>query len=186
MNGLLRTLEEFDIGLFNSLIDEYLKESQKVKDKSIYLLIGPTGAGKSTTLHYLAGSTMKLEKITGVLNHITFDKLGPNVTNQNELKDVKISGEMISCTRFIKAIEFMEDGEKYTICDSPGVDDTRGPELDVANMYGVVMAARGCHNILPIIVLSQNGMGLRGSGLKKISKSISGFFKNIKQDVSSF
>lgn len=71
---------------------------------------------------------------------------------------------------------------KFTICDSPGVEDTRGPELDVANMYGIVIAAKNCKSVVPVIIISENGMGTRGTGLKKISTSISGFFKNMKND----
>ena len=29
----------------------------------------------------------------------------------------------------------------FTICDSPGIGDTRGPEIDIANTYGLVKAA---------------------------------------------
>ena len=47
------------------------------------------------------------------------------------------------------------------ICDAPGLEDTRGPELDVANVYGVVIAAHKCKSILPIVILSENGMGER-------------------------
>ena len=44
-------------------MDEYKVASEKVKGENGYFLIGPTGAGKSTTLHYLAGSKMiKIEE----------------------------------------------------------------------------------------------------------------------------
>ena len=76
---------------------------------------------------------------------------------------------MISCTRYIKAIKFMEEDCQVTICDSPGIEDTRGHELDIANIYGVVLAAKSCKTIVPVIVLSHNSMGDRMVGLKRIS-----------------
>ena len=117
-----------------------------MKGKDVFLLLGPTGAGKSTTLHYLAGSKMKkvpLQTKHGELeDHITTDGLSERAVNSSELKDVKISGYMVSCTRFIKAITFLdEDNIEMTIADSPGLEDNRGPEMDIANIYGVVLAA---------------------------------------------
>jgi len=75
-------------------------------------------------------------------NHITNDGLSERVVNSTELKDVKISGYMESCTRFIKAITFLDEEDvEMTIADSPGLEDNRGPEMDIANIYGVVLAA---------------------------------------------
>ena len=80
---------------------------------------------------------------------------------------------MQSCTRFIKAITVKNSGddgdEDMIICDSPGLEDTRGPELDVANIYGVVLAAHESKSILPIIILNSNGMGDRMTSFKHIS-----------------
>ena len=74
LNGLLRSIEPFNVNMFRELIGEYEDASEKVKDEDIYLLIGPTGAGKSTCLHYLAGSTMVKQIIStgnGNIEHIT-------------------------------------------------------------------------------------------------------------------
>ena len=67
---------------------------------------------------------------------------------------MEISGQMVSCTRFIKAIQFKDEGDKITIADTPGLEDTRGPELDISNIYGIVLAAQSCKSIVPVIILS--------------------------------
>ena len=77
------------------------------------------------------------------------------------LREVEISGIMTSCTRFIKPIKIThmnedDEEEDIIICDCPGLEDTRGPELDIANIYGVVYAAWGCKGIIPIITLSKD------------------------------
>jgi ABC-type multidrug transport system ATPase subunit len=43
-----------------------------VKNKDIIMFLGDTGAGKSTTIHFLAGSKMRKVKINGV-DHIEPD-----------------------------------------------------------------------------------------------------------------
>jgi len=69
------------------------------------------------------------------------------------------------------------------ICDTPGLEDTRGPELDLSNMYGICIAAKACKTIVPVIVLSKKGCGDRMTELKRICHNISHFFKDI-DDVS--
>ena len=109
LRSLLRTIEPFDINLFRQLIHKYEEESVKVKDQEVFLLIGPTGAGKSTTCHYLAGSKMKIETLEtdyGKRVHIQafVDGVADKSIDEN-LKEVEISGIMKSCTRFIKPIK---------------------------------------------------------------------------------
>ena len=58
--ALLRQIEPFSIQYFIELIQEYSKQCEQTKGRSIFLLLGPKGVGKSTTLHYLAGSKLKL------------------------------------------------------------------------------------------------------------------------------
>ena len=173
LKGLLRSIEPFDIDLFKELIVKYEEEGKKIKGEEIFMLLGPTGAGKSTTLHYLAGSKMKritMKTDNGEITHIeAFAELNDDKTNIEDLKEVKISGEMTSCTRFIKAVKFQYDDEDLIICDCPGLEDTRGPELDIANIYGVVIAAQGCKGIVPIILMSEGGMGDRMTTFKRIS-----------------
>jgi hypothetical protein len=41
--------------------------------------------------------------------------------------------------------------------------------MDIANIFGVVHAAWGCKAIIPVIILSEGGMGERMRSFKKIS-----------------
>jgi len=77
----------------------------------------------------------------GEKEHITYSEIGKDVINKEECGDVEISGKMVSCTKFIKAVKVKYDDNTIVICDSPGLEDTRGPELDVSNMYGIKKAA---------------------------------------------
>jgi hypothetical protein len=77
-------------------------------------------------------------------------------------------------TKFCKGFEMLE----CYICDSPGLEDTRGEEINVANIYGLVQAARYCKGVIPIIVMSKDSMGNRMSNLKKISRNLAGLINN--------
>ena len=45
------------------MIDKVEKASETIKDKEIILLLGHLGSGKSTTVHFLAGSKMEKTKV---------------------------------------------------------------------------------------------------------------------------
>ncbi len=61
-------------------------------------MLGTSGAGKSTTIHYLCGSEMYETEQNG-LKHIAFR----NVKNQG-LLEVKVSPESRSQTRYMRPI----------------------------------------------------------------------------------
>ena len=98
---------------------------------------------------------------------------------------------MCSQTKFIKAIKFknkldsLKEGgeEEMVICDSPGLEDTRGPEIDIANTYGVIFAAHQCKSVIPIVVLSEKGMGDRMNTFKSVSQAIANLFNNVKKEI---
>ena len=71
-----------------------------------------------------------------------------------------------SCTKHINSVNVNYKGRKFLVCDSPGIGDTRGPEIDIANTYGLVKAAQSCKHVLPVILLSKESMGERMKGLK--------------------
>ena len=47
-------------------MDKVEEAALQLKDKDILLLLGTTGAGKSTTVHYLCGSEMIKVNINGL------------------------------------------------------------------------------------------------------------------------
>jgi flagellar biosynthesis GTPase FlhF len=45
-----------------------INASDSVKNQNIILLLGDTGTGKSTTIHFLAGSEMRVVNRDGLIN----------------------------------------------------------------------------------------------------------------------
>ncbi len=94
------------------------------------LLLGTSGAGKSTSIHYICGSEM-IETQQNDLKHIAFGK----VTNQ-DLLNVKVSPYSRSETRYIRPIKINVGSsfqETITLVDSPGLFDLKNAEVDVSN-----------------------------------------------------
>jgi hypothetical protein len=116
------------------------------------------------------------------LAHIGVAKNGYEEGHDPVLERVALSPFSVSETSFIRVIKtYYKSGFTTTecyLCDSPGLEDSRGEELNVANIFGLVQAARVCKMVIPIIVLSKDAMGNRFVSLKKISRNIAGLINN--------
>ncbi len=164
-----------------------MASAQRLVDKDVFFLLGHTGAGKSTTIQLLAGSEMEETKVAtghGDLPHIAVRRFAQLVGQ--DLRKVALSPHATSCTRFIHAVEIIyddaknEESYKVILCDTPGLMDTRGVEVDVANQFGVAQAARVCRSVIPLVLLSEADMGGRMAGLKNIAGVLSEMFTNFQ------
>ena len=95
----------------------------KIENENIYLFIGLTGSGKSTSIHYLSGSIMKNSPVNGQ-NHIAPVKIAPNIKG---LEQVTTSPLAESETQNIIPIvipiidpDSFYDQNKAILCDTPG------------------------------------------------------------------
>ena len=128
------------------------------------LILGGTGAGKSTAIQYLCGSIMHRTSAIcagGIVEFIGVKEYNSEMVEISEIQDVKIGPDAVSCTSYIKVIHVRNDGEDIFLVDTPGLKDTRGCEVDTANILGVIKASLKCESILPVLILSSN-IGDRG------------------------
>jgi len=178
---ILKEVRPFDIQLMHSLVKEAEKAVERVRGREVLLLLGFTGAGKSTTIHYLAGSTMELVKQDQFPPYIAPQK----ITNP-ALKAVEVKPSAKSVTRFVTAVPMKTDEGFIVLCDSPGFDDTKGPEVDLANSIGLVKAIRECKSVKPLILISNKSSGDRGQGIKKLAHTLVDMIPNVKDYMRAF
>jgi predicted GTPase len=111
------------------------------------LLLGTTGAGKSTTIQYLFGANMVEEN-----EHIEAKPMPP------ELKTFIASANMKSETRYINAIPFKYEYEGETkelmIVDTPGFGDTQSIEVDISNSLGIFKAVSKANSVYPVFMFN--------------------------------
>ena len=165
------------------IIDRNDKTSCVIKDKDVIILLGLTGAGKSTTAQFLAGMKMiKKEKITKDVDGLEVPSLyyeGADSPELRHLLDVFQVGTALSCTRNINAIPLKEEIAKdVMLCDSPGFFDTDGPEKDISNGIGISRALKLCKSLRIVIVI-----GELGDRLETIEKIASTLMLCIKDDL---
>lgn len=92
--------------------DQYTK---KLQNKNIYILFGLTGTGKSTALHYFAGSTFEIDEM-GHLN--------PTKIINTDLHDIKTSASLFSETRHVIPVEITNSLDGFTNNNVEGPSST--------------------------------------------------------------
>ena len=58
------------------------------------------------------------------------------------------------------------------LCDTPGFDDTNGPEQDIVNGLAVVRAVRGCRSVKPVVVVRADRNGGRWEGVTHLAHTL--------------
>ena len=192
LEKLLKAIRPLNILEMKHLIDKAMEAKSQIKNQDIILLLGGTGSGKSTTIHFLAGSKMVISKVEiepgKVIEHITPVEPYSNPA----LNNVSISSKAESETRYINAIPVhfnifsSHDARSTILCDSPGFGDTAGPEVDIANGIGLVEAIKGCKSVKPVILISYLMIGDRGEGIKKLAHLLVRMVSNIQDKLGCF
>ena len=182
MRKLIKQLRPVDFSEIEFLVNKAKEAGIKIDGKEIILLLGATGAGKSTTILYLAG-----QKLAKTNNHV-----GP-VGNLKypDLKQVISSNSAASETRYVHPVVIpladLVPGETGFIiyCDAPGFEDTSGPEVDIANSIGVIEAIGKCKSVKLLALSNYEGIGERGQGIQKLAHIIGNMISNIDDRLSS-
>jgi signal recognition particle GTPase len=121
VDEILLQIRPLEIDALLESVDISRKFSNVIKDKDVILLLGVSGAGKSTTIQFLAGSRMHQIEVEGLL-HIEAAEF-----KNSAVETVKTSPFSKSETRSINAVVInlhdigMEGGEgSVIVCDTPG------------------------------------------------------------------
>lgn len=163
----------------------------RIVDKKVVLLLGNTGAGKSTTTHFLSGSTFRVDEINGS-RVINADQIF-NPDAENVLVGIH---QTISATRYISSVSVIPgilDGdifdrgtEEVCICDTPGFLDSRGPEVQIASGQGIVDAVKKTKCVWPVLLIPVSTIGDRWMGFRDFVRLIVDFIPSMKVHARSF
>lgn len=180
-NACFRTLQEirvFDFDILKEAIDATEAATVDIKDKDVILLVGGTGAGKSTFLHFLSGAKLKRTVNYGGkigMNHIEV------VECVEGLESVTVSPFMKSETKGIRAVGIKKsDDVAVFVCDSAGLFDTKGCEVEIANGSLMARAMHSCRSVKLVLFITQPG--LRLENLCDFLISLQKFVKHLGDD----
>lgn len=156
----LRYIAPLDVSYLLNSVRDSIDAATFIKDKDIILLIGSTGVGKSTLMHFLAGSKMRMNEVNGI------EYLEPEVV-MSGLEDVTFSCSSKSETTGIHAITMHIEGETYLVCDTAGLGDSAGPEQDITSGIVMTRAIRSAKSVKLVLLITQGALSDRYSNLRK-------------------
>ena len=160
--------ESESIALLTLCVSDGAENAKKIADKDAVIVIGNTGAGKSTFVNYLLGCDM-IEKNPKELGITGLQKV---VVVRSKLEGgqcdevMPIGHDKMSKT-FMPHIAADLGNPAQAYCDCPGFLDNRGAEINIANAVNIKRALQEakCVKVLILInyfsLLADRGRGLR-------------------------
>jgi predicted GTPase len=160
------------------LIAKTVEVEREIEAKNILLFIGETGSGKTTMIKALLGYKMGTKLYKNIRYITIIEKV-----NDQKVVDMHSNPSSRSVTRYIVAVRPRSNitFKEVYLTDTPGFGDSAGVEVKLANIIGVKRALRRCNSVIPIIVISKESWGNRGTGIKNLARTLSTLFANYEQ-----
>jgi len=164
-----RLLQEIQLVDLDKLI-YFMQHNQRAGDvmagKDVILLCGAARSGKTTTMHYMAGSKLEEIEVDG------FFHLQPSAVRKADMAHCKTSAnDRDPVTNHLQTTEvtFGENMQhSVVICDTPGLGNdfssslnAGSVELDIANGLGMIRAIHRARTVKPVFVINREEVRVR-------------------------
>ena len=168
--GTKKNKRSEDLSTIEKLLTNHLKNNKNLvnfsKDKDILLLIGSTGAGKTSLISYLTGLDL-------IYNS---DDSDHGISLKEEIPGFEIDrgGQSVTHLPSYRSIP----GKPYLLYDMPGLEDTRGTEYEILNASFIKNIVENAKNVGFIFVEDKGTLwSKRGKNLKNLVDKAKTVFK---------
>ena len=179
VSRLWRSIQVLDLDRLIDLLSKNHVAGECIEGQDVVLLLGAAGSGKTTTLHFLAGTMFEETEVDGFMH------IQPKCVADPILATYETSCGRDTVTRTLQTAQIEYHGQTMVLCDSPSLVDAEGHEESIAHGLGMVRALQKAKSIRPILVISRDGMGVRGrfSAFSETVSSIADLFGDGGTDV---
>lgn len=158
---------------------KYLNEGEKTiklptNNQNAILIVGNTGAGKSTLAHYIAGNLTELKSIPSSGDSLETDFL------IEDSHDKISSGASTTVSKTIFP-ELIIDEDKYVWYDCPGFSDTRNSSIEIAIAYFIKNVVDNVQNLKIVFAVNHASVtkGYDRIDFDRMIKHGAQFIKNV-------
>ncbi len=143
---------------------------EQVSGKDVVVVLGGTGAGKSTFINYLLGRTMVSRPLGDIdpgsdSSNRRVISVSPG---EEEVATIGHGGLQRPQTLLPQVVVGPNDGE-VVYCDCPGFGDSRGPEIDIANAVNIKRILEAARNVSVLVLVERATLEAgRGNGLRML------------------
>jgi energy-coupling factor transporter ATP-binding protein EcfA2 len=156
VTDILDSTEHVNLEKLTTLMEKNDSAGSAMEGKDVILLLGSPGCGKTTTMHYLAGTSFREIPREGVSYFKPIDVADPS------LADLKVSfGGKDVITRHLQVATVTLNSGPVVLCDTPSFGDHETIEEVIANSLGLVRAIHKARTVRPVLVLSRDEIGFR-------------------------
>jgi len=178
----------FDMKILRDSIENGEHTLEHVAGKDVVLIIGKTGTGKSTLIQGISGRQLystvhTTEKYGQVVEKKVFEAREALVGF--EIGHVKSS--MTKCINYFIHQQDDSTGDGVMYLDSPGFEDTSGPEIDIATSVMLSSVAKKCRSLRFVILINYASLiENRGGAIRILLKFIRSFVQDFDSEKKSF
>ncbi|EWS74476.1 helicase carboxy-terminal domain protein (macronuclear) [Tetrahymena thermophila SB210] len=176
ISRLFEAINPLNFQKISDEVSESYISSKEMNNQDVVMVLGFTGTGKSTFIHYLAGS-----KIQQVISQNGLYHWEPANPLYKALDRVISKPDAKSETKFVTLVKIKpsdQEGNEYgdddeiNICDTPGFFDSEGLEAEISNLTGIYKCISVCKSIKPVVIISEKQICDRGLGIKSLANVI--------------
>ena len=139
--------------------------AEAMSGKDAVIILGNTGAGKSTFINYLAGCELEVNWIKGRR------KLKVRGTASGGVQDeVAPIGHEATSKTFMPQIVAVDD---QVYCDCPGFSDNRGVEINIANAVNIKQALSRAQSLRMVVLVNYHSLEAdRANGFRSLLSTL--------------
>jgi hypothetical protein len=165
-----RVRAEESIALLAECIKQGEAEAKKAEKQNLVVIIGNTGAGKSTLANALCGCTMQRvnPKKIGMTGFDPLVIVKPT-TEGGHRDEIMPIGHTRNSMTFMPQLVSMDN--RFTLCDCPGFLDNRGYEINIANAVNIKNTFIKAKSVKIVILINYHSLlADRARGLSDVIK----------------
>lgn len=134
-------------------------KQKKSFGKDAVVVLGNTGAGKSTTINYLFGCRMQKFKPQEIGFYGLKKVVVVQPTSMGGTIDeiMPIGHRATQSQTFVPQIE-TDNENSITYIDCPGFLDNRGPEINIANSLNIKKAIKNCRTVRVVVLIGYHSL----------------------------
>ncbi len=162
---LVKKQENLSVATTMELLKLAFDHIKKIENQEIVLVVGNTGAGKSTSIGYFLGGQFA-QKTNGVGDAVyEYSSVGAPLP--------KI-GQALGTSETLYAQAFGVEDQQVLLCDCPGFNDTRGGQYELCTNLSIDMAIEKCSTLKAIVVVVPviAFLGDRGNNIVELISTI--------------
>jgi flagellar biosynthesis GTPase FlhF len=176
LSSTMHSINLVNVPKLSKLMKANLQAGDCIEGKDVLLFCGETGAGKTTTMQVLLGTTFEEIEVDGFIHFGVTSYADPLHA------EFRTSYTQEPTTRSLQAATVTIKGKEIAVCDMPSYDVANCLEEDIALGVGMVQALQRAKSVRPVVVLSRDGMGNRFGNLANTMKIMLRLF-NVTEKV---